>query len=833
MEVLVNVTIDGQQVSVRAGTTVLDAAKQLGIPIPTFCYYAKLVGIGACRMCLVEVEKMRGLQTACTTKVQEGMVVRTNTPEVIKTRQGVLEFLLTNHPLDCPICDKGGECDLQDQVFQFGGTVSRYVEEKRHKAKAKPLGPFVMKDEERCVLCRRCIRFLEEWPGDPELDAFERGRNTVVDTFYGRPLSSPFSGNVIDLCPVGALTSIPFRFKARSWELKHTPSICTLCGAGCNLTLDAKANRLLRAVGRENPDVNDEWLCDRGRFGQDYVRSDRRLTSPMIRKDGHLQPATWDEALTFAARRIQDIAQTANPDVVAAVGSARASNEANYMLQKWARTVVGTNNVDFAGRPANGFAPLSSVAAPLRAGVVVLLGVDPLGDAPMVDLWIRRAALTKGTRVIAIGPRQPIVSRYGVWLGCKPGTESAVLAALLHLLARDERVQSPAKADLAAWMKDYAPDRVAEATGVSVQALKQAADFLAAKGNPLVLYGGGADLSPVRDLVALLGGEAGYLAPQPNAWGALLMGVAPDRYPGGAPVEDAKARDSFGKRWDAKLSPRKGLAMDKMLAGCREGAIQAMLVVESDLVREHPAAAEALRTLRFLVVVDQFLTPTAELADVVFPSAAPSETDGTFLNLTQRLQRATQAVYPPKGVRPAWRVIADLANAALGKDKKRGAESHWEYETAAEIWREITRAVALCRECTYETIGTAGRQPEPVAEKVKPAPFAVEYPVAPEGYPLTLAAGRALFPNAAPVRYSPALAPVLWGDLLLIHPKDAEGRGIQTGDAVRVASARGTVELKARVTGEVVPGCVWACQESVAALMEAPDRATHVKLSRS
>ncbi len=833
MEVLVNVTIDGQPISVRAGTTVLEAAKQLGIAIPTFCYYAKLVGIGACRMCLVEVEKMRGLQTACTTKVQEGMVVRTNTPEVVKTRQGVLEFLLTNHPLDCPICDKGGECELQDQVFQFGGTVSRFVEEKRHKAKAKPLGPFVMKDEERCVLCRRCIRFLEEWPGDVELDAFERGRNTVVDTFYGRPLSSPFSGNVIDLCPVGALTSIPFRFKARSWELQRTPSICTLCGAGCNLTLDAKANRLLRAVGRENRDVNDEWLCDRGRFGQDHVRSDQRLTSPLIRKDGHLQPVPWEEALAFAARRVQEIAQTANPDVVAAVGSARASNEANYLLQKWARAVVGTNNVDFAGRPADDAAPLSAITAPLRAGVVVLLGVDPLGDAPMVDLWIRRAALTKGTRVIAIGPKRPVVSRYGLWLGCKPGAESAVLAGLLHLLARDDRVQGAAKSDMAGWTKEYAPDRVAEATGVSAQALKQAADFLAAKGAPLVLYGSGANLAPVRDLIALLGGEAGYLAPQPNAWGALLMGAAPDRYPGGASVEDAKARDSFGKRWDARLSPRKGFALREMLAGCREGNVQAMLVVEADLARECPGAAEALRTLRFLVVVDQFLTATAELADVVFPSAAPAETDGTFLNLTRRLQRATQAVYPPKGVRPAWKVVANLANAAPGREKKRGAESHWDYETAAEVWREITRGVAVCRECTYDTIGAGGWQPEFAAEKVKPAPLAVEYPVAPEGFPLALAAGRALFPNSAPSRYSPALAPVLWGDALLVHPKDAEGRGIKAGDAVRLASARGSVELKAQVTDEVAPGCVWACQESVAALMESPDKITYVKLSRS
>ncbi len=814
MEVLVKLTIDGQEVSVPPGTTVLDAAAKLGIEIPTFCYYAKLVSIGACRMCLVEVERMRGFQTACTTVVQEGMVVRTDTPAVVKARKGSLEFLLTNHPLDCPVCDKGGECDLQDHVFAFGNTVSRFIEEKRQKQKALPLSSFVIKDEERCVICRRCVRFLEEWADDVELDFYERGSRTVVSTFPGRQLESPFSGNVIDLCPVGALTSIPFRFAARTWELKRVPGICTLCGAGCNLTFDSKANKLLRVVGRENPAVNDQWLCDRGRFGYDYVRSPERLTTPMIRRNGKLEPASWEEALSFVGQRLQEIVRTANPDVVAAVGSARASNETNYLLQKWARSVVGTNNVDFAGRPDDGVRPLSAVDAPLRAGTIVLVGVDTLGDAPMVELFIRRAALTKGTRVIAIGPKRPTASRYGVWLKCQAGTEPAVLAGLLHLLARDNRVESGKRADLAARTEDYKPRHIAEISGVEAEALRQAADWLAEGGSPLVLYGDGMTaksvLAGLRNVVAVLGGEAAYLTPHPNAWGALLMGMAPDRYPGGASVEDTKARDSFGKRWGARLSPRPGFALEEMLSGAREGTVQAMFVLESDLVTEAPGARNSLETLRFLVVQDQFLTPTAELADVILPSAAPAESDGTFVNLAERLQLIRQAVYPPKGVRPGWDIIARLAEGMQQDERKKRSRDTWGYGSASDVWYEITRGVALCRECSYETMGAGGWQVERPAARLRVADFALELPLGQEEYPLALAVGRTLFHKATPLGYSSAIAANVPEGWLLIHPEDAKTRGVKTGDAVLVSSARGALELQAQVSEDVVRGTVWS-----------------------
>jgi predicted molibdopterin-dependent oxidoreductase YjgC len=464
---------------------------------------------------------------------------------------------------------------------------------------------------------------------------------------------------------------------------------------------------------------------------------------------------------------------------------------------------------------------------------VVLVGVDTLGDAPMVELFIRRAALTAGTRVIAVGPRRPAVSRYGVWLGCKPGTEASVIAGLLHLLARNKGVDASGKSDVEGWTKDYAPDRVAEMAGANAADLKQAAAWLAEKGHPLVLYGDGAALPPIRNLAALLGGEAAYLSPHPNAWGALLVGVAPDRYPGGASVEDAKAREGFGKRWDARPSPRKGISLNEMLAGAREGKVQAMLVVETDLASASADAAASLQTLRFLAVVDQFLTPTAELADVVLPSAATAEMDGTYLNLARRLQLSRGAALPPKGARPAWKVIADLAEISHDEGKRRTKDGQWEYEGAAAVWREITRGVTLCRECTYDSIGAGGWQPETAPEKARLAPFTVELPIAQEGYPLALAAGRALFRNGVPLAQSAAIAPVAQDGLLLVHPQDAEPRGLKTGDTATLSSPRGSLSLKAQVSQDVVPGCVWAVLDAVAPILEAPGKVTRVKLSRS
>ena len=309
---LVTLTIDDIKVTVPAGTLVVDAAKAAGIEIPVFCSHPKLDPLGACRMCIVEFPGPRGsrLDTACTVRVSEGMVVRTDTEQVKKIREANLGFILINHPLDCPICDKGGECPLQDQTMAYGPGVSQFVEVKREKQKHYPISDLILLDQERCILCWRCIRYLEEWEDKPQLGLFERGGDTVIDTFPGLQVDAKTSGNICDICPVGALTNRVSRFRYRPWEINKTPSVCTLCPVGCNVRLDERAHALRRIVARENMAVNDEWICDKGRFLHQYVDHPDRLKTPLVRdtKGGELRPATWDEALSRVAGRLGAIA---------------------------------------------------------------------------------------------------------------------------------------------------------------------------------------------------------------------------------------------------------------------------------------------------------------------------------------------------------------------------------------------------------------------------------------------------------------------------------------------------------------------------------------------
>ena len=313
------ITVDGQKTGVRKGETILHVAHRLGIDIPVFCWHPKIDPVGACRMCLVEVEKMPKLVVACATPAAPNMVVHTRNARVDKARQGVLEFLLVDHPLDCPVCDKGGECDLQDLTFEWGPGKSRFIEQKQHKAKVYPLSDHIILDQERCVLCRRCERFMQEWAGDPQIDVFERGRNSVIDTFPGQPFDSLFAGNTIELCPVGALTSRLFRFRARVWEMERVPSVCIACGMGCNITLDIKNDKLRRIVPRLNREVNDQWMCDRGRFDHSFVERQDRLKRPLVRRNGMLEPTTWDEALALVSERLSDIAQEYGPNSVGGI----------------------------------------------------------------------------------------------------------------------------------------------------------------------------------------------------------------------------------------------------------------------------------------------------------------------------------------------------------------------------------------------------------------------------------------------------------------------------------------------------------------------------------
>ena len=624
---LVNVTIDDKPVAVPAGTLVVDAAKAAGIDIPVFCSHPKLDPLGACRMCLVEFPGPRGsrLDTACTVRVSEGMVVKTNTPQVKAVREANLGFILINHPLDCPICDKGGECPLQDQTVEYGPGASKFIEPKRRKQKHYPISDLIMLDQERCILCWRCIRYLEEWEDKPQIGLFERGGETMIDIFPEQPVDAKTSGSIIDICPVGALTNRVSRFRYRPWELRKTPSVCNHCPVGCNLRLDERAHALRRIVARENMAVNNEWICDKGRFLHQFVDQPERLATPIgASRDGALREATWDEALARIAERLGAITEANGANAIGGMASARISNEAAYLFQKFFRALIGTNNVDYPDGSAVRAHPtgLSAIIDIAKSDLIVLVGIDPSEAAPVLDLHIKRAA-RRGikAKLLIIHPRRIELAKYpGAYLPVLPGNE----AALLNELASALQVSKPANQQAS----KPASQRMASGAGqaVSQPASMQRAtrntqyasvvELLTSAKSPLFIYGpdaatgerGGAMVAALNNLANLLGqgDKLAYIGREANSQGCRDMGLLPDALPGQLPINDAAVRDRLGKLWGVQPPVEPGQSLSNMLAG----GVKGLMVVGLDPAAE-PATAQALQALDFLVVQDLFLTETA------------------------------------------------------------------------------------------------------------------------------------------------------------------------------------------------------------------------------
>ena len=412
----VTLSINGKEVKVPPGTLVIEAAKQAGIEIPSYCYYPGLTLQGACRMCLVAIEKMPKLQTACTTVVANGMVVLTETEEVKNARKAMLEFLLTNHPLDCPVCDKGGECELQDAVFRYGAAQTRFIEAKLHHDERK-FSNLVYYDWPRCILCYRCVRVCDEGMDVNAYGIGFRGAHSEIIPNRGEKLECEECGMCIDICPVGALTSGPYRYKTRPWEMTHTGTICNHCGDGCKTTLAVRNNRIIRANNRDHSGFNGEFLCVKGRFGWDFVDNDQRLTAPLIRRNGKLENGTWDEALGVAVERLSGILKDHGPASIAVIGSNRTTNEENYLLGRFTRTVLGTNNLDHhrtadfsslvgaltAAQAQDRQATITDIG---EASSILLLGNDPTQQHPLIAYQIRQAVRQHDARLYVLSSRE-------------------------------------------------------------------------------------------------------------------------------------------------------------------------------------------------------------------------------------------------------------------------------------------------------------------------------------------------------------------------------------------------------------------------------------------
>ncbi len=836
---LVTITIDDVDYKVPNGMLMTDAAKLIGIDIPVFCSHPKLDPLGACRMCLVE-QDVRGrwmIVTACTIRMAEGMKFRYTSPAAVQAREDTLEFLLINHPLDCPICDKGGECPLQDQTLKHGPGVSQFQEIKNHKHKQYPISDLIMLDQERCIICWRCIRYLEEWEDKPQLGLFNRNDRTVIDFFPGQPVDAKTSGNIIDLCPVGALTNRVSRFRYRPWEMKRTKSICTHCSQGCNVHLDGRIHQLRRIVGRENMAVNDEWICDKGRFIHAFADAPERLLTPLIRdhKGGELRPAGWDEALALTAQRLAFTADVQGPAAVGAIGSAKLNNEAAYLLQKLMRGLVGSNNVDHRGGAAVLADPrgLSAIRDVEQADVIVLAGVDPAEEQPVLATFIRRAVRRGGAKLVILHPRQIELCRYpGVYLPYKPGEERALWDNLSRVLLREQKIREraarlPGFADLVDGLG---------AGGADDPMASEAARLIMNAQRPLLLYGpamvSGRQAAANRTSLlnfALLAGcveRVNYLAPEANSVGARDMGLLPASLPGHAAVTEPASRERLERQWGVKLPIEPGLGYDEMLEAAAAGRLRALYLVGSDPASQGPAGAAALQKVDFLVVQDLFLTESARLADVVLPAVSWAESDGTFTNLERRVQRAPQALANPHSqAAPDWLIFTELAKlwpAVVGearpdskKSKRRGGDAArvWSYADARAVLDEITRAAPMYDKLSWDALGDVGKQ-WPAAS----LPGGPRRLVVPErgsasqsasGYPYLLLAGQMLFDDGGLLRTTETAAKVAAPAAVGIHPADAEAERLVDGQMATVSSPAGQATLPVRLDATVQRGVLW------------------------
>jgi NADH-quinone oxidoreductase chain G len=720
---MVTLTIDGKQVTVEDGTTILRAAEKLGIEIPTFCFHDKLEVVGSCRMCLVEVEKMWKLQVACGTTVTEGMVVKTDTPQVRAARKGVLEFLLINHPLDCPVCDKGGECELQNLVFKYGSDKSRYKEEKRRFAadpKSKyddlEIGPQIVRNQNRCILCRKCVRFLNEIAGETDLGTFGRSAKTEINVLPEIPLENPYAGNVVEICPVGALTSKSFRYKLRVWETEVTPSVCPHCADGCNIKVWTKDDRIYRITSRRNDQVDEGCLCDNGRFGFELVDHPDRLTQPLVRKNGEFAPVDWDEAIELVASRFKTAKQRSGPDSLAGVGSSKLTNEESYLFQKFVRVVLETNNVDHridskhllpgSSLKGNGhvLGMVNSIAEIEKAQLLLVLGCDLEKEHPIVNLRVMKSVRSGNSLIVA----NPTSTRSGRFakdeLIYKKGTESALLDGLLHELGEDTKQSGKSETRQATGM-------AAEKIKTLAQALKKADNIIVLCGREIAEHPQNAELlNKLQNLMRLSGhqGKDGsgvnLLWTDCNSQGAMDCGLLPDRLPGFVDLGNDGSRSKVEQIWNAKIPQRIGLDFNQMLEAIHQGKIKAMYIVGADPVNEYPEpehVKNALKKLEFLVVQDMLLTETAKLAHVVLPGASFAEKDGTFTSVERRIQRLTRAFDPPGDSRADCRIISMLTKV-MGHD--------FDYKWPADIFDELTRVSPIHEAMSWANLSETGKR---------------------------------------------------------------------------------------------------------------------------
>lgn len=865
---IISLTIDGKRIEVKKGTTVLEAAQQAGIYIPTLCYDEDLKPFGACCMCVVEIEGMRGLPTSCTTPATEGMVVHTDSKLANESRRTTMQLIMANHPNECLTCAKNQNCDLQ-RIARYMGITQEEFDRMRKRTKIMPVdtsNPAFIRDMNKCILCGKCWRACHEIAGVEAIDVAYRGDAAIVSPFGDMPIAQSnceTCGECIERCPTGALT-----LKNCVMPTREVKTVCPYCGVGCSIYLGIRGNQIVGVRGDKESPVNKGGLCVKGRFGFDFVNHPDRLTKPLIRKEGAskevtingnwkdlFREATWEEAIELAAKKLNEVKIKNGPDNLGIISSAKFTNEENYLVQKFARAVIGTNNIDHCARLCHSStvaaaslcfgegAMSNSIADFAEADVLFVIGSNTTECHPIIARYLRQSVKSGKAKLIVADPRTILLAKMAdIHMKQQPGTDVALLNAMMHVIIKENlhnkefiRTRTTGYDEVAKTVEKYTPEMAENITGVPKEDIIRAARLFATGGNAAILYGMGItqhttgmdNVKSIANLLMLTGniGKEGTgfspLRGQNNVQGACDMGALPNVLPGYQKVTDAEARQKFERAWNCKIQDKPGLPMTEMMNAAYNGTLKAIYLVGENPILSEPDTnhtIKALQKLDFLLVQDIFPTETAMLADVILPAAAFAEKEGTYANTERRVQKVNKAVEPPGEAKPDWEITSMLAN-------KMGYA--FPYKNIREINDEMRALTPIYAGISLDRLATCYGLQWPCRTEEDPGTailhhgtfscglgkfMAVEYKPPAEAaspkFPLILTTGRILehWHTGSMSRRAKVLNELYPGGAIEIHPDDAEKLNIASGDVMLVESERGRIKVPVVITAKSSPG---------------------------
>ncbi len=844
----ISLTINGKNISCPPGTSILNAAKENGIKIPTLCHHPHLEPVGACRLCLVEDEKTGRIMASCVTPVSPNMVIQTDTPTIKKHRINIIRLMMANHPESCIVCSQGNRCELRQIAAELGvGQIGLYP--MPHYTGLEEANPFIIRDLSKCILCGKCVRADHELVVVGAIDYNLRGFKSRPATVHEMPLEKSnctFCGTCVSLCPTGALSVKNTRYVGSPQN--ESSAICGFCSAGCSLVMGSVDNKIIEVNPSHQEDtVNLSTLCVRGHFAHDFLNVSERLTSPLIRRDGELSPATWDEALEVVAKGLKSIKKKNGPQSMAFLGSSKCTVEENYLFQKMARVILGTNNVDncsygsgkatinLINEKLNGGGRIKPLAGLEEAEMIFVIGADPTQSAPVVGYSLKRASRMKGIPLIVADPRKTdLVSFSSLWLPLTPHSDYAMINALAAILYKRRSHDTDFISKFTEGFDLYCDGlssvdlkRMSRVTGLDIEMMEKAANLIEGKKIAFVIghgimqqrYGTLA-MDALLNLTMMIGSLGGdgqglyFLARENNQMGAWDMGVAPDSLPGRQSLCNDKIRKHWEQNWEVKLSPDRGLNIIRMIEESEKGNLKALYIMGENPLRSLPQPeriSNALNNLELLIVQDILATETTQLADVVLPGAAFSEKGGSFTNLEGRIQSFEPVVYPPGEAKPDWE-IHDLLFAKMGYSKR--------YSSLKEIRAEISNLVPMYSELRGNGVETWIKEtsnmrlfhPDREGESVKFSPVvSTEDETYDEVYPFKAILGSLRYHLGSGTRtgHSDRIKAFGLKGEVEMSSEDNARLNLKEGDKIRISSPYGSISREVTIKKDLSPGLIF------------------------